>query len=157
MTREPAWNELLLQSEQLIRQVRVDRCLTSICACAPSSTRRPCSHRSVFLLLPCLQQDQGLPLRIERDIRQVEQFSQRLRAKSIRPGGSDYLQDADRLLAQEGLDPALCVGSGEGSAWSAGWAGHHLCRSKGRSVNAPPATNLPSPVSLQAAPHDAEL
>ncbi|KFM27199.1 Uncharacterized protein F751_4469 [Auxenochlorella protothecoides] len=72
MTREPAWNELLLQSEQLIRQ-----------------------------------QDQGLPLRIERDIRQVEQFSQRLRAKSIRPGGSDYLQDADRLLAQEGLDPAL--------------------------------------------------
>lgn len=73
--------------------------------CLPS-----CQSLSALLItahLPfTLQQDQGAPLRIERDLTQVEHYAQRLLAKSSRAGlGTAF--DADRLLASEGFDPTM--------------------------------------------------
>jgi nuclear pore complex protein Nup93 len=43
--------------------------------------------------------------RVERDVHQIEQFSQRLRAKAARGDPTAEALDASRLLAQEGLNP----------------------------------------------------
>lgn len=51
----------------------------------------------------CLQ-DINFP-RVERDVHQIEQFSQRLRAKAVRGDPTTEANDASRLLAQEGLNP----------------------------------------------------
>jgi hypothetical protein len=42
---------------------------------------------------------------VERDILQIEQFSQRLRSKSTRGDATAQEIDASRLLAHEGMDP----------------------------------------------------
>ena len=49
-------------------------------------------------------QDQEFP-RIQRDILQVEQLSQKLRAKAVRADVTADTLDASRLLAQEGINP----------------------------------------------------
>ncbi len=49
------------------------------------------------------QDSQGLP-RIERDIRQLEQYSQKLRARTQRIDNSADEIAATRLLAQEGFN-----------------------------------------------------
>jgi len=49
-------------------------------------------------------QDFAFP-RVERDIRQIEQFSQRLRSQAARGDPTTETIGASRLLAQEGLDP----------------------------------------------------
>ena len=49
-------------------------------------------------------QDISFP-RVERDVHQIEQFSQRLRAKAARGDPTTQTLDASRLLAQEGLNP----------------------------------------------------
>lgn len=49
-------------------------------------------------------QDINFP-RVERDVHQIEQFSQRLRAKAVRGDPTTEANDASRLLAQEGLNP----------------------------------------------------
>ncbi|GAB4816873.1 hypothetical protein N2152v2_003919 [Parachlorella kessleri] len=51
-----------------------------------------------------LREGQGFP-RVERDVLQVEQFSQKLRAKAARVDATSEALDASRLLAQEGLNP----------------------------------------------------
>lgn len=64
-------------------------------------------HESTVPFPPfLLQQDQGMPMRIERDLTQVERYAQRLLTKSSRTGlGTSF--DADRLLASEGVDPVM--------------------------------------------------
>lgn len=63
--------------------------------------------------LPCpaaqshTQESQGFP-RVERDVLQVEQFSQKLRGKASRLDATSEALDASRLLAQEGLNPRRC-------------------------------------------------
>jgi hypothetical protein len=51
-----------------------------------------------------VQESQGFP-RVERDVVQVEQFSEKLRAKAARVNATSEALDASRLLAQEGLNP----------------------------------------------------
>ena len=53
------------------------------------------------------QDSQGLP-RIERDIPQLEQFSQKLRARTQRIDNSADQIAATRLLAQEGFNAQRC-------------------------------------------------
>lgn len=53
-----------------------------------------------------VQDDQGFP-RFERDIRQVEALSSRLRAKTQAMEDDDTLFNATRLLAQENVNPRM--------------------------------------------------
>ena len=47
---------------------------------------------------------------MERDLRQVEQYSQELKAKAARIDPADDALAATRLLAQEGLSTRKCGG-----------------------------------------------
>jgi len=49
-------------------------------------------------------QDFAFP-RVQLDVHQIEQFSQRLRSKTVRGDSTAEALDASRLLAQEGLNP----------------------------------------------------
>ena len=60
----------------------------------------------------CLQDAEGFP-RVERDLVQVEQLSQKLRAKAARADHSEEAFAATRLLAQEGLNNRKCVPSAD--------------------------------------------
>ena len=57
-----------------------------------------------------MQDAEGFP-RVERDLVQVEQLSQKLRAKAARADHSEESLAATRLLAQEGLNNRKCVPS----------------------------------------------
>lgn len=49
--------------------------------------------------------DRGVPLFLRRFVSQVEQYSQKLRARSARADATAESLDAARLLAHEGLNP----------------------------------------------------
>ena len=55
------------------------------------------------------QDTQGFP-RVERDLRQVEQYSQELKVKAARIDPAGDALAATRLLAQEGLSTRKCGG-----------------------------------------------
>ena len=59
--------------------------------------------------MPVAQDTQGFP-RVERDLRQVEQYSQELKAKAARIDLAGDALAATRLLAQEGLSTRKCGG-----------------------------------------------
>ncbi len=103
------WDQLLQQSEDLAVRVR-----------SSSSTPLDASHRLETRLphplfdigrhntrLPS-QDAEGFP-RVERDLVQVEQLSQKLRARAARADHSEEAFAATRLLAQEGLNNRKCV------------------------------------------------
>ena len=95
--RQPDWDRLLLRSEELVHQVRCNLAF-EIAGNAPSPLLQPDTLR------PRPFQEADLP-RVERDIMQIEQFSQRLRSKNACADASAEVMDASRLLAQEGLNP----------------------------------------------------
>lgn len=61
----------------------------------PPFPTRPC---------PSPKQEQAFP-RVQRDILQVEQYSQKLRSRAARGDASTETLEASRLLAHEGLNP----------------------------------------------------
>jgi len=66
----------------------------------------PSLHRTLLAVkarLAAAQDTQGFP-RVERDLLQVEQYSQELKAKAARIDPSGDALAATRLLAQEGLN-----------------------------------------------------
>lgn len=56
------------------------------------------------LLCSALAQEAGFP-RVQRDIAQVEQYSQKLRSRAARADATAESLEASRLLAAEGLNP----------------------------------------------------
>lgn len=63
-----------------------------------------CLQTSLFTDDFHVAQEAAYP-RVERDILQIEQFSQRLRSKSARTDPTTEANDANRLLSQEGINP----------------------------------------------------
>lgn len=61
-------------------------------------------------MLLSLQDSQGLP-QVERDLLQVEQLSQKLKARTARADAGQQTLAATRLLAHEGLDTRKCAPS----------------------------------------------
>ena len=61
-----------------------------------------------LLLCSPPQNSQGLP-QVERDLLQVEQLSQKLKARTARADAGQQTLAATRLLAQEGLDTRKCA------------------------------------------------
>lgn len=102
--KQPDWDQLLLRSEELVQQVcimkRRDRDLIMIILFDIQTCTSPVTPPFVVLY----SQDFSIPL-IERDIMQIEQFSQKLRSKSVLKDPTTESLDASRLLAQEGLNP----------------------------------------------------
>ena len=92
------WDQLLQQSTALAAVVRA--MINRPCRPKPTPTLSVGNRKE----RTCLVQDsQGLP-RIERDIPQLELFSQKLRARTQRIDNSADQIAATRLLAQEGLN-----------------------------------------------------
>ena len=74
---------------------------------APATRRQATPRRYVITTTPSPThhpQDDGLP-QVQRDILQVEQFSQKLRARAAAADASTEALDASRLLAGEGFNP----------------------------------------------------
>lgn len=67
-------------------------------ACHRRRSNLPCS---LGVLLP---QEAAFP-RVQRDILQVEQYSQKLRSRTARADATAETLEASRLLAHEGLNP----------------------------------------------------
>jgi hypothetical protein len=97
--KQPDWDQLLLRSEALVQKVRLDLFFLDD---AVAERPKLAVHPGLPFVRPL--QDAGRPF-LERDILQVEQFSQRLRAKASRADPTGEALDASRLLAQEGLNP----------------------------------------------------
>ena len=122
MARQTDWDQLLLASEDLV--LRVSASHGEPAAFEWTSTGS-CIHlhksTSTLMLSWAVQEGQGFP-RVERDVLQVEQFSQKLRAKATRVDATSEALDASRLLAQEGLNPRRQEGVWAPSVFSLrGW------------------------------------
>ena len=97
------WDRLLLQSENLTRQVGFDLFAVDAPLAAPEKQAPPLRHALITRTPLPVAQDHALP-RVERDILQVEQFSQKLRARAAAADASAEALDASRLLAGEGFN-----------------------------------------------------
>lgn len=122
------WDQLLLQSQDLVRSVRGEAaprawelspqsqgsdgtrwqppCSRGRALAPPaaaSAGRRRHSNRRL-LAWAAVPQEAAFP-RVQRDILQVEQYSQKLRSRTARADATAETLEASRLLAHEGLNP----------------------------------------------------
>ena len=122
MAGPPDWDQLLQQSEDLAARVS-DRS-AHVCLCRTrvlptvylkQPTLSTCQDSNTLLINGLsiegthhvMQDTQGFP-RVERDLLQVEQYSQQLKARAARIDPAGDALAATRLLAQEGLNTRKC-------------------------------------------------